>query len=1185
MYSSGGMFPGERPPGERDGTHIVLRSKLTMDEITLGAFRLVEPVGSGAMAHVWRAEHRGLGTSVAVKVLTRADSPDVPALFAHEVRAVARLSHPAIIRLHDHGTIPPEVAAATDLPVAAPYLIMEWLPGGSLRQRAASLRWREIRRTLLVLLDALGHAHARGVIHRDLKPDNVLLSERGPVLTDFGVAASLDEAQGARLLVGTPNYMAPEQIRGDWRALGSWTDLYAVGCLAWQLVTGTAPFAGAGRQAVLKAHLNQDPPAFVPRLPVPEGFEAWVRMLLVKAPQGRPRFAAMAAHALLALDEPTSLDPPEPSSLAGSEELTVVAPSLPAGEVRWVAVGQGEVLPVPSQWRPPASPRPPLPLPGVGRALVSLREVGLQGRDPERDLLWKALRRVAERGRTQVVLLEGPAGYGKSRLATWLVRRAHELGVAEAVVARHARQPGPGTGLGPMLARALRCSDLPAEARLSRIIDLIGQDEAEDETAFLPALAALTDSDGSFAGGNERVVLASEAERFATLRRGLVRLAGGRPLIMHLDDLQWGSEALRFTHALLASPDALPLLVVGTISRDAIEPGWAASLEALRRDRAVKVIEVGPLPPEALVGICRAILPLGADAVHRLIERAEGSPLFAEEMIRHWIRTDALDSTAEGFQLKSAAEGDVPGAVGVLWEARLAEVLGPSEPAAWYACELAAALGMAVDWAEWKALCQLAEVHLAPDLPERLQAASLLLREPEEGRLRFAHPMVREALRARSVSTGRFLAWNSLCADLIELSPAPEVERLAHHLLAARRWREALEPLAAAARRHLERGEHLAARRLIVARARTLRLLHIHPCEAAWLDTRLAWAEQAAARGEFQVARRQASRVLATATPGRSRVSALVVLGRIDRLAGFDGQARLTAALTEAEAVGEPGLLGQARLEAAWCLAGLGRLAEAEVLARQVVRTDVVGGDALRAEARHAVASIAWRRDRVHQALMFAEAAFAGYRGVGSRAGMAQVAQLLGDIARARGDRSQAEQRYRESLALVDAAGGLGRGRVLGSLALVHLGRGDVGQARVLLIEGRQDTLVAQGLRSEPRRDRRQPEVRPVRVGERARLDFFLLICDAQSARWRSCEARLEAAESLRAAPEPDVAELARGLARLAEGAGRTRVADVAWELAEVQLAALGREAEVDALVSERLEASRRRHWPGKVPL
>ena len=1150
-------------------------------KVPLGPFRLVEAVGAGAMGRVWRAEHRGLGTPVAVKVLTRAESPDVPVLFAHEVRAVARLSHPAIIRIHDHGVIPPEVAECTDLPDGAPYLVMEWLPGGSLRQQAVGMSWPQIRRTLLVLLDALAHAHARGVIHRDLKPDNVLVSDRGPVLTDFGVAASLEEAQGTRLLVGTPNYMAPEQIRGDWRALGPWTDLYAMGCLAWQLISGAAPFAGRGREAVLRSHINSEPPELQPRMPVPVGFEPWVRALLAKAPHGRPRFAAEAAQGLLALEGGEAI--PVGQLGRGEDALSVLslAPERP--------VDARESPPVPTTWRPRARPRPPLPLPGVGRALVSLREVELHGRDRERDILWRALRRVAERGRPMVVMLEGPSGYGKSRLAAWLGRRAHELGVAETLIARHQRQGGPGLGLGPMLARALRCADLPAEARLGRLVEVLGADE--DETAFLPALAALTEGDGTFAGAGGRVVLGSEAERHATLRRALGRLAGNRPLIVHLDDMQWGLEALRFCTSLLSAADAPPLLVVGTVRQDGVGAGSAeaAALAELHGCRAVRVLPVGPLPADALVGICRAILPLSADVIHGLIERAEGSPLYAEELIRHWIRTDALESSPEGFRLKDDASADVPAEVGALWLARLGEVLGSHEQAAWHACELAAALGMVVQVTEWKGVCALAEVTLAPDLGERLQAAWLLVRDDADGRLRFAHPMLREALRARAQAAGRFGTWNSHCATLIELAPTPDAERQAHHLLAARRLREALEPLRLAAQAHLERGDPLPARRLILARARTLRALGVQRSQLAWLDARLAWAEQAAARGDHARAARQARQVmvaaaaalnaggrlpeLALGAPEASALQAraLVVLGRIGRQGGAPqvGLDRLNEAILIAGPLGDLGLLGQARLEAAWCLARLGRLPEADLMARQVVRlvpnraAPTGAPSTLRAEARYAVASIAWLRSRCNQAELFGEAAFANFREVGGRLGMARSACLLGDIARARGEREIAEERYRESLALLDAAGGRGRSVLLGNLALLSLHADEVAVARALLTEGRQEAQ-----RSD------EPEARAV-------LDFFLLVCDARSGRWRACESQVGLIEALgMTTPMPDVAEHAHGLARLAERASCFPVADAAWALADRQLNTLMLPAEEAALREERVEAGRRRFWP-----
>ncbi|MCA9540253.1 MAG: protein kinase, partial [Myxococcales bacterium] len=167
----------------------------TRRSIPLGPFDLLRPVERGGMSAVWRAVHRARHTSVAIKAVTApiGREHDFRAWFAGEVRAVARLDHPTIVRVHDHGEISAEVADATGgrLPEGAPYMVMEWLGGGPLRRRRALMDWPQVRRILLALLDALAHAHARGVVHRDLKTDNILLADRGPVLSDFGLAFTL----------------------------------------------------------------------------------------------------------------------------------------------------------------------------------------------------------------------------------------------------------------------------------------------------------------------------------------------------------------------------------------------------------------------------------------------------------------------------------------------------------------------------------------------------------------------------------------------------------------------------------------------------------------------------------------------------------------------------------------------------------------------------------------------------------------------------------------------------------------------------------------------------------------------------------------------------------------------------------------------------------------------------------
>ncbi|MCA9580050.1 MAG: protein kinase, partial [Myxococcales bacterium] len=177
---------------------------------------------------------------------------------------------------------------------------------------AAILDWPALSQMLGGLLAALAHAHAHGVIHCDIKPANVLLSEGtgGAVaikVTDFGFAHALvgrlaDDPQAGPISAGTPAYMPPEQLCGRARELGPWTDLYALGCMVWELCCGRLPFAGGSLPEICEGHLYRPPPAFEPRIAVPDGLEGWLRRLLAKPIGERFAFAADAAHALRSLE-------------------------------------------------------------------------------------------------------------------------------------------------------------------------------------------------------------------------------------------------------------------------------------------------------------------------------------------------------------------------------------------------------------------------------------------------------------------------------------------------------------------------------------------------------------------------------------------------------------------------------------------------------------------------------------------------------------------------------------------------------------------------------------------------------------------------------------------------------------------------------------------------------------------
>ena len=421
---------------------------------TLGPFELDRPFGRGGMAHVWGGRHRDHQLPVAIKVLTVAAARDevYRAAFDTEVRAIAALSHPHIVRIRDHGEVPQAVCDQSDglLPAGAPYQVIDRL-ATNLRKLLGRLDWPRCRTLLLQLLEALAHAHARNIVHRDVKPSNLLLArlDGDLVLADFGLAHlgnREERGPGAMRTAGTPSYMAPEQIRGEWRAFGPWTDLYAVGCVAWAMVTGAAPYRRADPGGILDAHLQAPLPALPPDLEVPGGLGDWLGLLLRKDPGTRYQRAADAAAALRTL----------PGALRVDWEAAPPVPPAPA--------------PMPPSWRGGA-PVDGTWLAGTGLELCRYRVVPLVAREAQREVLWESLVDAGHSGQARLCVLHGPSGVGKSRLARWLTERAHETGAAEVLQAVHGPGGGGADGLGPMLARSLRCLGLDGEALIEHLED------------------------------------------------------------------------------------------------------------------------------------------------------------------------------------------------------------------------------------------------------------------------------------------------------------------------------------------------------------------------------------------------------------------------------------------------------------------------------------------------------------------------------------------------------------------------------------------------------------------------------------------------------------------------------------------------------------------------------------------
>ncbi|RAG84122.1 hypothetical protein DN069_18985 [Streptacidiphilus pinicola] len=300
-----------------------------------GRYELHEPLGTGGMATVWRGVDRVLARPVAVKVLNEglAEDAHFAERFAREARHAAMLVHPAIVTVFDSG----------EDETGAPYLVMELVDGRTLGELLEETPRLPVDRAIAIastVCDALQVAHAAGLVHRDIKPGNIMVTDGGQVkVVDFGIAkAGNDEAQltGTGSVLGTASYLAPEQATAsevDGRA-----DLYALGCVLTEMLTGQPPFTGATPVEVAWKQVSERPaPLSALRPDIPPALDGAVLRLLEKEPGRRPADAAAARAELQAAGRgaATSWLPPvgEPSAL----NRTMAMPPLTPPSAEWAS--------------------------------------------------------------------------------------------------------------------------------------------------------------------------------------------------------------------------------------------------------------------------------------------------------------------------------------------------------------------------------------------------------------------------------------------------------------------------------------------------------------------------------------------------------------------------------------------------------------------------------------------------------------------------------------------------------------------------------------------------------------------------------------------------------------------------------------------------------------------------------
>lgn len=789
---------------------------------------MVEALGAGGMGVVYRARHATTGEVVAVKTV-QAQGEAVLAGIRREIHALRSLDHPGVVHIVDDG-----------LEHGVPWYAMELLDGPTLRRfhrerSSASLRndppsdpgslgsattargpgprsatgqpvtpragaaptalpmLRESLTALRAVCSTLAFVHGRGVIHRDLKPDNVILTaDRGPVIVDLGIASRGLGSHGREVLhatgraVGSPGYMAPEQILGE--IVDARTDLYAIGVMLFEAITGRLPFDGESTQLVLSRKLYEDAPTARTWAPeIPDALDRLVNRLLARRPQDRIGHADDVAAVLAALgaDPPSVKGPPaEPylyrPGLAGrGDALEAIEGILGAASVARVFVpGDAPVeAPSPSSYRRPVEGTLGATAGGLTMGGATLDVTS--GRD------------LASPRKGGFVLVGGESGVGKTRLALELTTRAAQRGFR--VVTGQCERLGAGdevalraAPLHPLRdlfhAIADRCRSLGPGA-----YDLVLGPRGPVLAPFEPLLAEL---DG-YAAHPTPAELPPEAARtrlHEALSETLRAFAASEPLLLVLDDLQWADE---HTLQFLAWLDQAwfrdtPVVVLATFRVEEETP----EITALLRRPGAHVERLARLDERAVARIVRDMLAvdLPDDRLVGFLHRhTEGNPFFVAEYLRTAIERGLLlrdeggrwcfDARAAGGELERLP---LPSTLRELVALRLAG-LGAEE--------LAIARTLAVLGREVDASVLARALDDGGSLPTAAMVQLVrrqVVDEPEPGVVRFVHDKLREVVYASLGPAERARVHGRAASALASHAEARgELERvaleLAHH--------------------------------------------------------------------------------------------------------------------------------------------------------------------------------------------------------------------------------------------------------------------------------------------------------------------------------------------------------------------------------------------------------------------
>ena len=727
---------------------------ITTGALLAGRYRAEELLGHGGMGEVWRCHDVEQGTDVAVKAVHTKylNDPQIARLFYDEVIASARLNHPGIVPVYDF--IRGEDGTAL--------LVMAYRRGQPLASFVSKAPpWVFIAAVLTQILEALAYAHARGILHLDVKPENVIVERRGSALlvtlVDFGLARWRRPGRGVRrwmerdVVVGTIGYMAPEQCAGSIERFGPWTDLYSVGTMAFELCTGKRPFPDAAYLPALIRRMGDTAPPLVPGIAgVPDGFVDLCACLLATEPRDRPSHAADVLYRLRDLAPPTSLRPnaarngpisqatswAAPPSAAPDTQLSALS-RLDGGEAPWTerdpvitsfdidddptisgdpdpeltfADGAAEdrngaitaVSGAPSmsvsrelietiiqeiESEPvvtPAEPRTARISIGPWRVqdvelafnadrsphysgaygLFGLRDLPVLGRLEERRAVWNAVHATVIHRRMAVVVLEGPAGVGKSRVARDAMERAVELGLCVALQTSWSHEGSGDEGLRGLIENMLDTRGAAAPQLRARLAFWLERLDGEHSTFAREVELLLRPPPGAAPDARMPLRVAVDA---------ITKSTALRPVLLWLDDIQWSrGEALDLLRALAERSPALDVCVIATCRAEDVDD--QDDYEELLRATGAARVRMDALDMEATRKLVWGLLEVDEELCNVLAARAEGNPLFVTQLLRELVSTEAVERRDGRYRLARAFDlSRMPVDMGAVWERRVAQ--------------------------------------------------------------------------------------------------------------------------------------------------------------------------------------------------------------------------------------------------------------------------------------------------------------------------------------------------------------------------------------------------------------------------------------------------------------------------------------------------------------------------------